>query len=129
MPANENTPLIATVQVGPPRQRYPHNIVRRFCTIALSSSLIAFLFFFLVKVVFLLPEHRHRHHGPDQDEWSWPGWKGRRVSYERLKEILLETPDSEKAAQWSEYYTSGPHLAGQNYSQVCTPRHPNVPTR
>jgi len=110
---NERSPLIATVPVGRPRQRYPHNVLRRFCTIALSSTLIAFSFLFLTTVVFG-PGHVHRH----DDRWSWPGHHGRKVTYEELKEILLDTPDSKKAEEWSKYYTSGPHLAGQNISQV-----------
>ena len=31
---------------------------------------------------------------------------------------MLETPKEEKAQEWSRYYTSGPHLAGKNYSQA-----------
>lgn len=112
--SDENTPLIATVRVGPARRRYPHNVLRRFCAIALSSSLIFLLFVFLFTVVFF-PTHRHRRHDWD---WSWPGCKDRKVTYEQLKDILLETPDSDKAREWSEYYTAGAHLAGQNYSQA-----------
>lgn len=32
--------------------------------------------------------------------------------------MLLETPDAEKARAWSNYYTAGPHLMGQNESQA-----------
>ena len=31
---------------------------------------------------------------------------------------MLSTPDAHKIRQWSEYYTSGPHLCGQNRSQA-----------
>lgn len=31
---------------------------------------------------------------------------------------MIDTPREEKAQEWSKYYTAGPHLAGQNYSQV-----------
>lgn len=58
--------------------------------------------------------HRPHHHSV----WSWPGCKHRNVTYEKLREILLSTPSSEKAEEWSRYYTSGPHLAGKNISQV-----------
>jgi len=109
----ETTPLIATVPVARPRRRYPHNILRRFCTIALSSTLIAFTVVFLTTVAFE-PHHHHRHDG----RWSWPGHHDRRVSYEALKKILLDTPDPKQAEKWSKYYTSGPHLAGRNFSQV-----------
>lgn len=112
--ADEHTPLITTVHTAPPRQRYPHNVVRRFCTIALSCSLIAlfatFLFHFGLDVHF-------RHHDKDW-EFSWPGCGDRKLSYEELRQILLDTPSSEKAEEWQRYYTSGAHLAGQNYSQV-----------
>lgn len=40
------------------------------------------------------------------------------MSYSELKDILTETPDAGKAREWSEYYTAGPHLAGQNLSQA-----------
>jgi len=123
MPPSERTPLIATVRVAPPRQRYTHNVLRRFCTIALSSTLLAFLLVFLATVAFHPPRdgHGHRPHDDDRHRWSWPGWSHRKVSYEKLKEILLETPDSKLAEEWSRYYTSGAHMAGQNYSQVCLP--------
>lgn len=118
--ASESTPLLATAQVGPPRRRYPHNVLRRFCTIALSSTLLALVIVFLVTVVWS-PGHcgHHRHRpGYEYETWSWPGCKSRRLGYDQLKEILLETPSSEKASEWSKYYTAGAHLAGQNYSQV-----------
>lgn len=114
---HENTPLITTVRVGPPRRRRSHNVLRRFCTIALSSTLLSFAFVFLVTVVFG-PDTLHRHHGHTDQPWSWPGCNGRRLSYEKLKEILLDTPSSEKAEEWNRYYTHGAHLAGQNYSQA-----------
>lgn len=112
--ASESTPLIATVRVGSPPRRYPHNVVRRFCTIALASTLLVSVVVFLVTVAF-----DGQHHGRRPHRWTWPGCEHSRVDYEQLKEILLDVPSSEKAAEWSKYYTSGAHLAGQNYSQVC----------
>lgn len=47
---------------------------------------------------------------------SWPESNG--LSYDELKEILLETPDPGKAREWSKYYTAGPHLCGKNLSQA-----------
>ncbi|KAL1853682.1 hypothetical protein VTK73DRAFT_8880 [Phialemonium thermophilum] len=115
---HEHTPLLTTVRVGPPRRRYTHNVVRRFCTIALSSILIWSVLSFFVTVLFD-PEARHPpDHGHDHTPWSWPGCQGRKIDYEQLREILLETPSREKAEEWSRYYTAGAHLAGQNYSQV-----------
>lgn len=112
--ADERTPLITTVRTAPPRQRYGHHLVRRFCTIALTCSLMALFATFLFVFGLAGPFQRHGHDW----EWSWPGNHERKLSYDELKEILLETPSSEKAEQWQRYYTAGAHLAGQNYSQV-----------
>jgi N-acetylated-alpha-linked acidic dipeptidase len=110
MDNNERTPLITTIHIAPPRQRYRNRTVRRFCTIAFCSTLIAGTFFFLLPLVFL-PKHLHPHPKP-------PHHKKPSLSFEELSTILLETPKEEKAQEWSKYYTSGPHLAGKNYSQV-----------
>jgi N-acetylated-alpha-linked acidic dipeptidase len=40
------------------------------------------------------------------------------IPFEELQQILLDTPEAEKAAEWSKYYTAGPHLAGKNLSQA-----------
>ncbi|KAI0000719.1 hypothetical protein F4779DRAFT_604561 [Xylariaceae sp. FL0662B] len=107
--ASESTPLITTVTVGPVRRRYPHQIVRRFCTVACGSSLIALFIVFLVYAV-VTPGHDRAH--------DWPGHDEDRITYEELQTILLNTPSGPKAAEWSKYYTSGPHLAGKNLSQA-----------
>jgi len=39
-----------------------------------------------------------------------------------LRQILLDTPSSERAEEWSRYYTCGPHLAGKNLSQAVLTR-------
>ena len=116
MESNERTPLIATVTVGRPRQRYNHSVVRRFCTIALGSSLIALLLLFLLPVAFL-PEQHHRR-PPHPIPHYPPGDRTSSITFQELQTILLETPKAEKAREWSKYYTAGPHLAGKNYSQV-----------
>jgi N-acetylated-alpha-linked acidic dipeptidase len=115
---DEQTPLIRTVRVGQPIRRYPHNILRRFCTIALSSTLIWLTLAFFVSL--LLDPEPWRHHGGHNHNgrWEWPVGPGKRLSDEELKKILLDTPSSSKAREWLKYYTEGAHLAGQNYSQV-----------
>src|SRR4051812_24144452 len=110
--ASEHTPLIATVQLRRPRRRYKHNVLRRLCTIALSSTLV-WLFLSFVLTVLVFPRDWVPHRQYTDDAWTWPGCKLRNVTYEQLREILLETPSSGKAKEWSEYYTSGPHLAGK----------------
>jgi N-acetylated-alpha-linked acidic dipeptidase len=112
MESNERTPLIATVLVAPPRQRYRHGFIRRLFTVAFGSTVLAVVLFVLLPAA-LIPS-RHHHH-----DYSPPPWKDANpVSYEELQEILLTTPREEKAEEWSRYYTSGPHLAGKNYSQA-----------
>jgi N-acetylated-alpha-linked acidic dipeptidase len=117
--SDEQTPLLTTVRVGPPRRRYPHNVARRFCTIALSSILIWGLIAFIITLfVSPQPHQRHDHDRGRPWKWSWPGCGERRLSYEELTQILIETPSAAKSEEWSRYYTAGAHLAGQNYSQV-----------
>lgn len=110
---DERTPLVTTVAVGTPRRRYPHQVVRRFCTIALGSSLVVLFITFLVTTI-SAPPPSHTH--------PWPGHGKPRLGFEELQSILLDTPTAEKASEWSKYYTSGAHLAGQNLSQVRPPR-------
>ena len=66
--ADEHTPLVSTVQVGSVPRRYPHQTVRRFCTVALTLSLIALLVVFLVLLVFgpvpIGGHHDHDHKHP-----------------------------------------------------------------
>jgi N-acetylated-alpha-linked acidic dipeptidase len=110
MESNERTPLITTVVIVQPRPRRWHGFLRRFFTVAFGSTLLALIFFVLLPAA-LVPSHRH-HYGP-------PPWKdANSISYKDLQEILLTTPKEEKAEEWSRYYTSGPHLAGKNFSQA-----------
>ncbi|KAI5921081.1 hypothetical protein F4810DRAFT_702546 [Camillea tinctor] len=107
---DERTPLITTVIVAPPRQRYPHQTLRRFCTVALGSSLITLLITFLVTVVFAPPNNISH---------PWPGHDEKKhIPFAELQRILLDTPSAFKASEWSKYYTAGPHLAGKNLSQA-----------
>ena len=116
MESDERTPLVATIRVAPSRQRYSHSIVRRFCTIAICSSLIALV------VLFLVPGSLFGHHGhhrnPFHPKPSPPDHAPNAISFKELQNILIETPKEEKAQEWSKYYTSGPHLAGKNLSQA-----------
>jgi len=122
--ATEQTPLIQTVVVTRRPPRYPHSTLRRFCTIALGTSLLLLLIAVVVPVA-ILPHHRHLHHHHD-DQWkatipeAWPESQG--LKYKELQDILLDTPDEEYARSWSEYYTAGPHLAGKNLSQALWTR-------
>lgn len=112
-PHNEQTPLLTTVHVVPRPPRYRHSTLRRFCTIALSTTLI------LVVAAFLIPINWLPHHHWNSDE-ARPASQG--IAYRELQEILLKTPDAAKARQWSQYYTAGPHLAGKNLTQALWTR-------
>lgn len=120
--ADESTPLIQTVQVGPARRRYPHQTCRRFFTLACSCLLIGGFATFLIQAIFTWPHHGHLgHHHGHHNPFSAQG--GKHFSNDDLKAILLETPSAELAEEWSRYYTAGPHLAGANLSQVPLPSH------
>lgn len=107
--AFEHTPLITTVDVeAAPRRRYSHHVSRRFFTISLSSILFWFSLFFVASFTFL----------PRPSSWPGCGHGRSKIDYEQLRQLLLDTPSSEKAEEWQRYYTAGPHLAGKNYSQV-----------
>ncbi|KIX04555.1 uncharacterized protein Z518_05425 [Rhinocladiella mackenziei CBS 650.93] len=120
---DEHTPLITPVAVSRRRPRYRHSTLRRFCSIALGSTLIAIVICFLLPIA-ILP----RGHDPVSSylPWSrpfpksWPQSTG--ISFEELQEILSATPDEDKVRSWSEYYTAGSHLAGKNLSQAIWTR-------
>ncbi|KAK4999806.1 hypothetical protein LTR66_001230 [Elasticomyces elasticus] len=137
MSPTEQTPLIQVVPIGPPRDRYPHYSLRRFFTIVLTAIPLITIVVVLLALVLSNPNDFSDHHQTgflsvsdyynpvihgEQNERvtvphpSWPAGDG--MSYDELKEILKETPNAEKAKEWSKYYTSGPHLAGKNLSQA-----------
>ncbi|KIV96080.1 hypothetical protein PV10_03660 [Exophiala mesophila] len=120
---DERTPLIQTVTVRRRAPRYSRSTLRRFCSIALGSTLI------LIAVLFLLPLAilpRGNDSFSSYLPWaapfpkSWPHTAG--ISYHDLEQILLQTPNPDRARSWSQYYTAGPHLAGKNLSQAIWTR-------
>lgn len=134
----ERQPLIARVVEVPARPRYrsfPHSTFRRFCTIALSCLLIIFLILFVFTSV-LLPTDcsdkpwRHGHkHGECSNGWPFKDHphlqslsEGDGLTFDDLKDIILETPSEEAVRAASYYYASGPHLAGKNFSQALWTR-------
>ena len=138
--SNERTPLITVVRVAPqqPRPGYTHSRVRRWCTSILAAVLLMSVIAFLL-VLFVIPdcEHEHRRRGyrhrHDLCIPRHPFYRDSGVSlfgqggatttkaqlkYEELLDILAATPEEEKAREWSKYYTSAPHLAGQNLTMA-----------
>ena len=121
MPPNEQTPLIQTVLITPPRPRYTHSTIRRFCTIALGTTLVVIVILFLIPGRWLPGNRSESEWAPLHHPWSpWP--ERAQFSYDDLRKVLLDTPNEEKARQWSQYYTAGPHLAGKNLSQAIWTR-------
>lgn len=114
--ANESTPLIQTVRVGPSQPRYSHNTTRRFFTIASACLLVAGFATFLANVFLVWPNHYHHGHHSRHSESRSNGETA--LSFDDLEAILIDTPSSELAKKWLRYYTSGPHLAGKNLSQA-----------
>jgi N-acetylated-alpha-linked acidic dipeptidase len=110
--ASERTPLIQTVRVAPARARYPHSTLRRFCSLALLSTLIIVAICFLIPFAILPRGHdsvsSYLPWAQPYPSKAWPESEG--ISYRDLQDI--------KAREWSEYYTAGPHLAGKNLSQA-----------
>ena len=108
MANSERTPLIATVRVAPPRQRYQHSIIRRFFTVACGSTVLAVVLFIVLPAA-LSPG---RHHPRPPPKATNP------ITNRELQELLSTTPKEHKLEEWSRYYTAGPHLAGKNFSQA-----------
>lgn len=113
--SSERTPLLVRIPVAERPPRYPHAVLRRFCTVALASILIWFFIAVAVSMAYFPADGSQRDPGDDR---KWPGYHKSKLSYEQLQRILLEVPSSQHAEEWSRYYTAGPHLAGKNYSQA-----------
>lgn len=119
MASNEQTPLLTIVRIAPAKQRYKHSTIRRFCTIALGTTLVIIVALFLLPVQWL-PRDGSRPSPSGHPHKSWPDSSG--ITYKELQHVLLHTPKEEKAREWSSYYTAGPHLAGKNLSQAIWTR-------
>lgn len=127
--ANENTPLIQRVHVRPHRDRYPHHRLRFICTSLLSATV---LIGGIVAIIIFSFAPAEKQETPSQPGALLAasaasrvpeGWRSKtEFLFEDLQGILLETPDTAKTAEWSRYYTSGPHLAGKNLSQALWTR-------
>lgn len=119
MPISESTPLLV-VRVAPQRHRYPHSKLRRACTFILGAILIVAVIAFLLPFAILPREHgsfwSYLPWSSPFPNKSWPHSNG--LKYDDLQHILQTTPSEDKAEEWSRYYTSGPHLAGKNFSQA-----------
>lgn len=120
--SHDSTPILL-VPVTAQRQP-PPRVLHRTCKAILGLLAFISLALFLTPNSVLpresnsiwsyLPDVYRLPHG------SWPAGFG--LPYEQLQAVLLSTPSAEKSREWSKYYTSGPHLAGQNLSQALWTR-------
>ena len=106
--ASDHVPLIAKsgtpAEDGGPQR--PQRHWRKF----IKSALLYFGALYLCGVfVFRRPLLQHG---------AMPGCHHNKLNFDQLRQILLDTPSSQKAEDWSRYYTAGPHLAGKNYTQA-----------
>ena len=113
--AVERQPLLATVPISAPRTRYPSarsRTISRALTIVLGGSLVYLglsLFFFPS-----LPPFGADSIASLQNARAHEG----RMPLEMLEELMLLTPQEDMVRKHAQYYTSGPHLGGKNYSQA-----------
>lgn len=114
----ESTPLIRgsrAAAVAEQRRRRENQTCRRFFLIATTCIALWGLFSFFFQAFFVWPYHYHRTHS---GRYSATDRDGKALTYDELKTLLLDTPDADKAREWSQYYTAGAHLAGKNFSQA-----------
>ncbi|KAJ2971965.1 hypothetical protein NQ176_g7426 [Zarea fungicola] len=115
---NESTPLIRTSRaaaLAEQRRKRENRTCRRFFLIATTCIALWGLFSFFFQAFFVWPYHYHRTHN---GRYSGTDRDGKSLTHDELRAILLETPSAERAREWSQYYTSGAHLAGKNFSQA-----------
>src|ERR1700712_1923061 len=131
--ADEQTPLLAVVHIAPARPvrpQYRHSRVRRACTCVLATLLVLSITAAILVLTFVPDCRDNRHHRApciprhpfyrdhNRHNRDYFSIQSESIGYEDLIAILLSTPNETKARESSEYYTSGPHLAGQNLSQA-----------
>ncbi|OAA54446.1 Transferrin receptor-like, dimerization domain protein [Cordyceps fumosorosea ARSEF 2679] len=117
---SESTPLInasRAAALAEQRRRRENSTCRRFFLIAVSCIALWGLFSFFFQAFFVWPYHYHRSHSGRHSATDRDSGRGT-LTFEQLQAILLDTPDADKAREWSRYYTAGAHLAGKNFSQA-----------
>ncbi|KAF3925178.1 hypothetical protein ABW20_dc0102469 [Dactylellina cionopaga] len=116
----ERAPLLANAPTR--RQHRPHRSTTciRFCYIIFQVTLFYAILYVLVLLPLRILPHWHSPKlgdvRPPHERYPLP--RDKDLGLGTLYKILDETPDSEKAREWSKYYSSGPHIAGKNYSQA-----------
>jgi len=133
--ASESTPLLTVVRVADsPRRRYGNRRLRRACTTVLAG-LVIILFTASLLILWHVPPCKSKNKEGKQSRFCIPRHPFFKddgsivdvqttagLSYEELQALLVSTPTEDNIKQWSQYYTSGPHLAGKNLSQAIWTR-------
>lgn len=112
MAFDEKTRLLFRTVIVPPRKQYLPRLFRHLC--------ISILVTVFVVSVCLFARKNDWAQGPNIFG-PWP-LRSEGLSFKELQEILLTTPQEDKAREWSQYYSAGPHLAGKNLSQAIWTR-------
>ncbi|KAK6522826.1 hypothetical protein TWF281_002258 [Arthrobotrys megalospora] len=118
---SERTPLLAVVPTRPYHRRHRSTTCTRFCYILFQVTIFyAILYLLILLPLRILPDWnsplKWRDIPPPHERYPLP--KNKDLGLDKLFKILDETPSPANARQWSKYYSSGPHLAGKNYSQA-----------
>lgn len=108
MDVDEKTRLLFQTVIVPPRKQYIPRLFWHLCTSILVTVLVV--------SVCLSARKNDWAQGPNIFG-PWP-LRSEGLSLKELQDILLTTPQEDKAREWSQYYTAGPHLAGKNLSQA-----------
>lgn len=112
MAFNEKTRLLFPTVIVRPRKRYIPRLFRHLC--------ISILVTVFVVSVCLFARKNDWAQGPNIFG-PWP-LRSEGLSFKELQEILLTAPQEDKAREWNQYYSAGPHLAGKNLSQAIWTR-------
>ncbi|KAK6539299.1 hypothetical protein TWF694_009532 [Orbilia ellipsospora] len=115
------TPLLAVAPVQRHRRSHRTNTCARFCYIVAQVTIFyAILYLLILFPLRLIPQWhsplKWKDVHPPHDRYPLP--RNKNLGLENIYRILESTPDSNKAKQWSKYYSSGPHLAGKNHTQA-----------
>jgi N-acetylated-alpha-linked acidic dipeptidase len=126
MSDSERQPLIQRVRVAARHPNKRPHACSRFIGIAIGSTLIFMLGCVILPVLLIGPATSFKQaisRLPRYIPWwmptphgSWPATRG--IEYEDLVDTVISTPNPKLIRQSSGYYTSGPHLAGLNYTEA-----------
>jgi N-acetylated-alpha-linked acidic dipeptidase len=126
MSSDEQAPLIRRVRIAASHPRKRPHYKSRFCGIAICSPILFVVLTFVFPILLFGPATslvenvsrlpRYLPFFMPLPHSGWPNSHG--LSFKALQDVTSSSIDSERIRESSRYYTSGPHLAGKNYSQA-----------